>query len=1513
MTVAVRHILALDDEAGDDSACLPLAEAEAAPGEMLADVLTRAGWNLDLVPTVVRVGELYYSRDEWATTALAVNDNVLVISRPAGGAGGGQSSGKAIGAAVALIALAVVAPYIAGPLAGAIGGGAFATNLISTVIVAGGGLLISHFLKPKAAKTAPESPLYNFGLSGNAARPLQMIPVGYGKRLITPDFAAPTYSEFSGSQMTTYGLYAIGCGSYQLDEIRLGQTTIWTSGGGAQGVGTSMTFEVVQPGDDVTLFPVNVITSGDVTGQQLSNSYDNSGWIGPYVANPAGTIVGMLVVDFIWPSGCYYTYKDRTYGLAVTMRVEGRRINDAGAAIGDWVVLLNKTVTLGQKSPIRSSERVGVPSGGRWEVRIGRGGEPFSEVNTNSAVQGTDDMVVSALRAFIDGPNSFDGVTLLAIKATADAGLQAVNNGKVGVIATRILPVWDGSTWQDLATRNPAWAALDIWRNADYSAGLPLARVDLAVFLSYATLWTSNSHTFDHWFTEPSSVVEAIETVLKAGRAVPDIVGDTLSIARDESRGLPRMLFTDREIVRGSVALDYTLYDANLSDGVVGQYLDETTWRLAEVSSAADGVTLAKPAKVELVGVTKRAQAAGLVRFQAAESNYRRQRVSWQVEAEGRLIKRGDLVAISTEEPQTWGAAGEVTGYVYDTPTSQHRLTLSPAPTWTVGAASYWIELRARDGSYFGPLRVTQGASTSIAILNNSDVTSVQSATGKTVAQALYRADSEENPAYVFAAGQARSYRVIVKEGNPSGDYMTLTAVNDDSRVYDVTETGVASLPTVPAFLDPNAAPSVAQLVAAMRQDGLAAVLIATWLPVQNAVRYIAQVSYDDGTSWGKVYEGDQPSLKVQVSPTNLRIRVAAYTDRNVQGAWTAADVTGIDIYVSNEVTNLVVDLDSFRPTALDKAVLEPLFNSQLNELSAFARFRDFEQNKIVVERASRATASGLIAQAQLADGLNVAIEAVTASVAVSLGDLSASITDETTARIGADAALSVRVGELEAISGGADATILSEAVARANADNAIAGQQLTIQATAHIQDDANELAAFVRDQSLSDLQRAALRTSAAVIGQVAVTVADQAQALAILSNTVTVNYAGLYGQIVSEAYARADADTVLTQLYTSLAATVTSNNSTLTASVTSEASARASADSALSTRTSALESTVNTGGTANATLQSRIASEESTRASADTALATRASTLEATVNSGSNGNAALLSRITSEESARASADTTLASRATSLESSYTSVANRVTTVEGAIASGTSGNAVLLSRITSEESTRASADSTLASRASSLESRASTLEGTVNNGSTGVSAIYSRLVNEENTRATADSTLASRATTLESTVNDGSTGLAATRSRVTTAEASLTDVRGQVFGQWAAQIETQTQSGGGTFRKVSGFALIQSGGGGTVVSEFNVAVDRFNILPSASTGTAVSKKPVFTVGTINGTSDIGINGNIFIDGTVTARTLNVGTLSAITASMGTLTAGLIRSSDSKFQVDCDNKRIVIYD
>jgi hypothetical protein len=70
---------------------------------------------------------------------------------------------------------------------------------------------------------------------------------------------------------------------------------------------------------------------------------------------------------------------------------------------------------------------------------------------------------------------------------------------------------------------------------------------------------------------------------------------------------------------------------------------------------------------------------------------------------------------------------------------------------------------------------------------------------------------------------------------------------------------------------------------------------------------------------------------------------------------------------------------------------------------------------------------------------------------------------------------------------------------------------------------------------------------------------------------------------------------------------------------------------------------------------------------------------------------------------------------------------------------------------------------------------------------------------------------------------------------------------------------------------------------------------------------------LFTTGTVSGTPSVGISGNLILDGSITARIINVGQLSAITANLGTITAGLLQSPDSRFIVDLTNRRITIAD
>ena len=210
MRVAVKHSLQLYDpndvgQTEDAALILPIAEARAVMGETVKAYLARIAWRFEL-PTVLTINGEFYGRAEWGTRALGANDNVEFVSRPLGGGRGG-SVGKSILSVVALVALTAVAGP-AGPLGAALATslGSFGGAVASAAIVGAGALAISHFLAPKAGgKTNSTDALHSFGLRGNAARPMQPIPVLNGRLKFAPDYAAPNYSDCIGDTLTDHG------------------------------------------------------------------------------------------------------------------------------------------------------------------------------------------------------------------------------------------------------------------------------------------------------------------------------------------------------------------------------------------------------------------------------------------------------------------------------------------------------------------------------------------------------------------------------------------------------------------------------------------------------------------------------------------------------------------------------------------------------------------------------------------------------------------------------------------------------------------------------------------------------------------------------------------------------------------------------------------------------------------------------------------------------------------------------------------------------------------------------------------------------------------------------------------------------------------------------------------------------------------------------------------------------------------------------------------------------------
>lgn len=225
-----------------------------------------------------------------------------------------------------------------------------------------------------------------------------------------------------------------------------------------------------------------------------------------------------------------------------------------------------------------------------------------------------------------------------------------------------------------------------------------------------------------------------------------------------------------------------------------------------------------------------------------------------------------------------------------------------------------------------------------------------------------------------------------------------------------------------------------------------------------------------------------------------------------------------------------------------------------------------------------------------------------------------------------------------------------------------------------------------------------------------------------------------------------------------------------------------------------------------------------------------------------------------------------------------------------------------------ETTARVTADSALASQLT-------TLTATVAGNATAAAA---SIASEATARASADSALTTQLTTLTSTVNANNTAQTASiaseataRASGDSANASSINTVSTVVGSHTASISTMQTSVDGlsarwtvalTAGYATGFATLS---GGTTGSTFGVVADNFYVaLPNGFGGYVSGGAPrqVFTAGTINGSPGIGISANVFIDGSIQARSMSVTSLDAICGVFGSLTAGTITSPDGKLYI-----------
>lgn len=602
---------------------------------------------------------------------------------------------------------------------------------------------------------------------------------------------------------------------------------------------------------------------------------------------------------------------------------------------------------------------------------------------------GSNAIVWAGLRSFLVGASSFPDVSTVAIRIKATQSTQG--SYKFGVLATRKVPVWSGSAFVTQASRNNGWAFLDAVTNAQYGSTLPLSKVDFNSIVSFAAACDMRGDTFDYCFTSATAVPEAFDKILTPARARHFWLGDTISVVRDEWRDVPSMLLTDREIVRDSTQITFTMLGDEDPDAVIVEYIDENTWGPAQIQYPPDDQFFtATHAEVKRIdGIVDRDQAFRECAFYYLQSIYRRENVQIGTEYEGRAITFGSVLRVQSELPMAYGYGGAVVGHV------ANALTLNPAPVWDAGP--FYIRLRRSNGMWFGPVAATMGADASIANLNATDLANVQTAQGIVLADVLAREAGGEDPSFELGTADSQSKLCVVLSGTPNGDLCTLNLVVDDIRVH---ATDLGTPPALPTSQFPTNAnvPLLIGLNAQFGQGTAEPLLSASWFPSPGALYYVADVSYDGGNSWAQVYEGQDNQFTAVVTLAALTLRVQAVSAL-IHGPYASVDLIAPTIVVASQtvaLSSLVAGLKD-QVTKISAGLQDQLdainasFDVMKNESSR--NWNDKKEQRSQVSSQFDLAYAGITEVQTTAVDTQAALADLTSSVTATFGSLTSQVT----------------------------------------------------------------------------------------------------------------------------------------------------------------------------------------------------------------------------------------------------------------------------------------------------------------------------------------------------------------------------------------------------------------------------------------------------------------------------------------------------------------------------------------
>lgn len=853
-------------------------------------------------------------------------DVIAFVTLPQNGGKGGSNPLSF----VMMLAVMWVAPYAAGAINGALGLGLGATGIgvLSTGIMMAGSMLVNALVPPpklpstqQAAALAAPSPTYSLQSQGNYARLDAAIPVQYGRLRLFPDFAAQPYAEYQGNEQFLYQLFCVGQGEFDLESIRIEDTPItsWDE----------ISYEVIAPGGTLTLFPANVVTSGEVSGLEMAGvraaTYSRSGTTVTVTETGHGRAIGQSIwfdatagtaTDGAFaiatvPSADTYTFTHsasgtdsgqacniHTYGGPFVASAAATDANALGIDIILTRGLYEYNTTTGaimQDSVSFVSEAQEIDDGGtpvgawteleavtitaatttpqRYSYRYPMllpGRYQVRLRRTDAKRDGTNignDLVWGGLRAYLPETTDFGNVTLLAMRMKATNNLSQQASRKINLVAMRKLKTWHPTT---------GWSASTVaTRSIAWALADALKNAEYGAGLADSRIDLAALYDLDLvWTGRSDSFDGRFDNALTLWEALTQIA--------QAGRAKPYLQGGIVHFARDAAApFPVALY--SMRNIVRGSFGIEYILPSAETADAVDVSYLDHDTWTQQ---TVQAYLAGSARANPAKVSLFGVTDRAQAYREGMYQAassryRPRIIKFSTEMEGFLPSFGDLIAISHDMPgwgrfaeavawdAVTLTLTLSePVDTYS----SFNVGLRRKNGSVDGPYAVTSAGD------------EYQVTFAETPATTPYTGSDYERTHVVFGSGETWRQPARVVAVRPRGLYQVeIEAVNEDDSVHTA-DTGSSAPAIVYSQLSTlYTAPGVVGLTGASL-PGDPTIMLLSWQQAPGADYYIVEQS-QDSTDWTRVAEtraSNYSGRALYGSATVIRVAAVGLT----RGPW---------------------------------------------------------------------------------------------------------------------------------------------------------------------------------------------------------------------------------------------------------------------------------------------------------------------------------------------------------------------------------------------------------------------------------------------------------------------------------------------------------------------------------------------------------------------------------------------------------------------------------------------------